>query len=266
MGARLLRAGYEYRFAARGAGWQWQMQDGCVDLPAPSLAAACQIDNAAAAIAALYTLRERLGWNPAALAAGVGNARAAARLQSLHKAGAAVIVIDVAHNPQAAGVLAAWLQAERNRCPQPSMASAALGLLPGGSTIAVFGALTDKDVAGIVAPLVPHIAHWHLAGLDADTPRGLHATELQARVMAAEPSGGITAHASVIDALTSANALAGPHDRIVAFGSFFVAAAALQWARRNGWCDVSPESSGADPSDITGIIAPAPEDAAWIPP
>ena len=225
--ARMLRAGADYRVAAHGAGWQWRREETCVDLPAPALSAPCQIDNAAAAIAALYTLRERLGWNPVALAAGVMQARAAARLQRLHKPGAATLVIDVAHNPQAAGVLGAWLR----------------GDFIGGRTLAVFGALTDKDVAGIVVPLAPHIGHWYLGGLDADTPRGLSASALQSRVMASAPGAGVTAYASVADALAQADAQAGPHDRILAFGSFFVAATALQWAQRNGWSDPQLERS-----------------------
>ncbi len=236
IGARMLRAGSDYRVAAHDAGWQWQMQQTRVDLPVPALVAPCQIDNAAAAIAALHALRERLGWNPAALIAGVGSARAAARLQRLHKADAATLIIDVAHNPQAASVLGAWLQGGRSDgSSRPSMASASLGLLPGGRTLAVFGALADKDVAGIVAPLALHVAHWYLGGLDADTPRGLAAAELHSRVLGAARGADITACANVVDALTCAHAQAGPDDRILAFGSFFVAAAALQWAQRNGW-------------------------------
>jgi dihydrofolate synthase/folylpolyglutamate synthase len=227
IGARMLRAGSDYRVIAHGAGWRWQMQEACIDVPAPALAAPCQIDNASAAIAALYTLRERLGWNADALAAGVVDARAAARLQQLHKPGAATLVVDVAHNPQAAAVLGAWLRGNDG----------------GGRTLAVFGALADKDVAGIVAPLAPHIVHWHLGGLEADTPRGLSASALQPRVLAAAPSAGVTAHVNVVDALTSAATQAGPHDRILAFGSFFVAAAALQWAQRNGWTDQRLERS-----------------------
>jgi dihydrofolate synthase / folylpolyglutamate synthase len=221
IGAHMLRAGSDYRVAAHGAGWRWQMQDACIDLPAPALLAPCQIDNAAAAIAALYCVRTRLGWNPAALADGVAAARATARLQQLHKPGTANLIVDVAHNPQAAGTLGAWLRG--NRC--------------GGRTLAVFGALTDKDVAGIVVPLAPHIAHWCLGGLDADTPRGLPASELHSRVLAASPGVDVTPYATVVEALTSAKALAQPHDRILAFGSFFVAAAALQWAQHNGWAD-----------------------------
>ena len=227
IGARMLRSAFDYRVTVHDSGWLWQMQSAHLELPAPVLAAPCQIDNAAAAIAALFALRERLGWNPEALAAGVRLAHAAARLQRFHKPGAATLIIDVAHNPQAAGVLGAWLQDDR--CS--------------GRTLAVFGALADKDVAGIVAPLAPHIAHWYLGGLDADTPRGLSATELHSRTLAAAPGADVTAHAGAADALTSANAQAGPHDRILAFGSFFVAAAALQWAQRNGWIEQRRERS-----------------------
>ena len=257
IGARMLRAESDYRITKKDTGWQWHTHETCVDLPVPALLAPCQIDNAAAAIAALYALRERLGWNPGALAAGVASARAAARLQRLYKAGAATLIIDVAHNPQAAALLGVWLQKNRSSgCSRPSMASAALGLLPdgcsrpslpsaalgllrGGRTLAVFGALADKDVAGIVAPLAPHVAHWCLGGLDADSPRGLPATELHSRVQRAAPGADITVCANVVDALTCAHAQAGPHDRIVAFGSFFVAAAALQWAQRQGWSEAS---------------------------
>src|SRR5882724_2804677 len=51
--ARTLRAGIDYRIGTQPAGWQWQCGDICLDLPLPRLAAPCQIDNAAAAIAAL---------------------------------------------------------------------------------------------------------------------------------------------------------------------------------------------------------------------
>ena len=222
--ARTLRAGIDYRVVAHSPGWQWQCGEACLDLPEPRLAAPCQIDNAAAAIAALYTLCERLGWNPVALATGVRSACVAARLQRFRKPGGAELIVDVAHNPQAAGVLADWLQ--RNPVT--------------GRNVAVFGALADKDIGGIVAPLAPHISHWYLGGLEAETPRGLPASELHARMLAAAPSAGIDVHANIVDALACADAQANAHDRILVFGSFFVAAAALPRVRGNGWSDVEP--------------------------
>jgi dihydrofolate synthase/folylpolyglutamate synthase len=217
IGARLWQAGREFRAAPQRDGWRWECEDERITLPQPALAAPCQIDNAAAALAALYTLRNRLGWHAQAYAAGVQSARAPARLQRLAKPGAAELVIDVGHNPQAAGVLAQWLAAHP----------------PGGRNFAVFGALADKDVAGIAAPLSAHIACWHLCGLDAQTPRGLAATRLRERL----PPAPAVEHADVAAALDAAAAAAQEQDRILAFGSFFVAAPALEWATRNAYRD-----------------------------
>lgn len=218
IGARPLRAGVDFDVSAQRDGWRWQCADTALSLPAPELAAPCQIDNAAAALAALFCLRERLGWHAQAYAHGVAQARIPARLQRLARVGAAALVIDVGHNPQAAGVLAQWL------ATQP----------PRGRNLAVFGALADKDIAGIVAPLAAHIAQWHLCSLDADTPRGLSAAQLRMRM----PGESAIEHVAVTTALDAALAGAGADDRILAFGSFHVAGPALEWAARNAYCSV----------------------------
>lgn len=215
IGARVLRADRDFRVSAQIDGWRWDCSDESLVLPEPGLAAPCQIDNAAAAIMALHCVRDRIGRDAPAIAQGVREARVPARLQRLQKSDAAELVVDVGHNPQAARVLAQWL------AEHP----------PRGRNIAVFGALADKDIAGIVAPLVPRIAHWHLCALDADSTRGLNAAQLRERVAAAKA----VEHARVDAALDAASAQAAMDDRILAFGSFFVAAPALEWARRNGY-------------------------------
>ena len=234
IGAQLVRAGRDFDWLLQLDAWRWTAISVGTDryvptpeeslmLPEPVLAAPCQIDNAAAAIALLYTLRDRLGWSPPALATGIRAARASARLQRFCKPGAPELVIDVAHNPQAASVLAQWL------VQHP----------PQGRNLAVFGALADKDVGGIVVPLAPRIAAWFLGGLDVETPRGVPASELHARMLAATPTATVAEHANIAAALDCAAAEATAADRILAFGSFFVAAAALEWANRNGHCDAS---------------------------
>ena len=134
------------------------------------------------------------------------DAHVGARLQRF--ASAPELIVDVAHNPQAARVLARWLEAHPTR----------------GRTIAVFGALDDKDVRGIVEPLAEAIDAWHLAGLANDSPRGLTSTALGDRVEGVEVAG---THDDVASALAAAFEGAGTEDRVIAFGSFFVAAAAL---------------------------------------
>jgi dihydrofolate synthase/folylpolyglutamate synthase len=124
-------------------------------------------------------------------------------------AGDPPLIVDVAHNPQAARVLAQWLRATRGA----------------GRTLAVFGALGDKDIRGILAALRDEIDAWYLGGLDHDSPRGLAADAL--RELAGElPIGAVAV--DIPTALTQAVRSARSGDRVIAFGSFFVAAAALK--------------------------------------
>ena len=209
IGAFTFACGEDYHVERMGEGWLWSSGPVRIELPRPGLDAPCQPANAGAAIAAIYVLRERLGWYPAAIAAGVANARVAARLQQF--AGPPALVVDVAHNPQAARVLADWLVAHP----------------PAGRNIAVFGALADKDIGGIVSPLIEPIGAWHLAGLDADSPRGLAVDMLTQRLDSFRDMHVVGRHARVEAALRAASEMAGAGDRIVVFGSFFVASGAL---------------------------------------
>lgn len=221
IGARTIRAGIDYEVEHAPGAWRWRGAGCVVELPLPSLAAACQVDNAAAAIAALHALRDRLGWNPPALAAGVRDAFVPARLQRFTAPGAAELVIDVAHNPQAAATLAQWL-----------------GDNPvAGRTFAVFGALDDKDAGGIAALLRDRIDVWLLAGLDRVSPRGVDAASLRDRIGAMAATVAI--HDGPEAALRAARTRAGTVDRVVAFGSFHVAAAALSAQRAGDWAGVN---------------------------
>ncbi len=214
--ANVLRAGVDFRVERREKSWRWSCRDMSLDLPYPSLSAPVQLDNAASSIAALYCLREKIAWNPTAIADGVRVAQAAARLQRFSKAGEAELIVDVGHNPQAARELARWLKE-----------------LPPRKNVAVFGALSDKDVAGIVAPLRDYIGRWYVGSLDVDSPRGLSSADVSAKMASIIDRALTETHSDIASALDAASAHSG--DRIVAFGSFFVAAAALVWAKRRGY-------------------------------
>jgi len=198
--------------------WTWRSAETELVLPQPALRASSQHANAAAAIAALHALRDLLGWNPQAIARGVASAHIAARLQRF--ASAPEFVIDVAHNPQAARVRADWLRTHA----------------PAGRTLAVFGALSDKDVRGIVEPLREVVSCWHLAGLASESPRGLAPDATLDLVRSAQRDARVgSVNPDVDAALGAAFADAKPADRIVAFGSFFIAAAALRFAAARGF-------------------------------
>lgn len=216
IGARAIVAERDYHRGEAVGGWSLDFADAHFMLPEPALAAPVQRANASAAIAALHALRDRIAIPASAFAAGVRAARVAARLQKFDAPGKAELVVDVAHNPQAARVLAQWLA----RNP------------PRGRNLFVFGALADKDVAGIVAPLAPHAARWFVGGLDADTPRGLAAVDLGERIGTRIAAASVAKFQDIAAALAAAGDAATKADRIVAFGSFFVASAALEWAAR----------------------------------
>ncbi|MGA9341558.1 MAG: bifunctional tetrahydrofolate synthase/dihydrofolate synthase [Rhodanobacteraceae bacterium] len=216
IGADIRMAGRDFHVEIADEGWRWRSGTRELALPAPGLIAGCQHANAAAAIAALDALSAGIGWDPEAIARGVAGVQLDARLQRFN--GRCEWLIDVAHNPQAASVLAQWLHAH----PRD------------GDNIAVFSALADKDIGGIVTALDSCFVEWHLAGMARESPRGLDVVSLRAPVEAALGKGRTVSHETLADALEAAHVAAAGHaDRVVAFGSFFVAAAALDFARQH---------------------------------
>ena len=180
----------------------------------PQLAAPVQMRNAATAIAALRALRKPIPRK--AYAQGVADARIAGRLQRFERNGVEVMV-DVAHNPQAARELAAWLR-------QAPIS---------GRTFAVFAALGDKDIVGVVAALAEGIDRWFVAGLEQAGPRGLAVTAFAQRLAGSAAESGEKFN-SVDEALAAAQGQAQANDRIVVFGSFHTAAAALRVLQAQG--------------------------------
>ena len=95
-----------------------------------------------------------------------------------------------------------------------------------GRTLAVYAALQDKDAVGVVQALQDVVGEWTLAGLDG--PRGQSAAQLQARLAGTAAAKAQRAD-TVEQALAQVLAQAGRGDRVLVFGSFHTAAAALQW-------------------------------------
>jgi dihydrofolate synthase/folylpolyglutamate synthase len=119
-------------------------------------------------------------------------------------------ILDVAHNPHAARVLAENLRALR----------------ASGRTLAVCGILADKDAAGIVEQLRDCIDEWWFVPTEGE--RGSSAAALQKRV-AAHLEGRGHVSASIGEACAAAGAGASAQDRIVVFGSFHTVGPALDW-------------------------------------
>jgi len=224
IGASAWRAGSDFFFERLDDGrWRWREVGFEVELPMPQLAAPAQLRNAATAIAALRALDRPIPEQ--AYAQGVASAQVPGRLQIFGRGGVQVVV-DVGHNPQAARELAAWLQTSVERASGPTVAAETAPAKTTGRTFAVFAALGDKDVVGVVAAVAAGIDGWFLAGLADVNPRGLDVDAFAQRLQATPASTG-SHHGTVPEALAAALAQAQPGDRILVFGSFHTAAAAI---------------------------------------
>jgi len=208
IGAQAWRIGSDFFADDVDAGtWCWREVGFSMRLPRPAMAAPVQLRNAACAIAALRALGPRI--DKATYAEGIANAQVAGRLQRFQRDGVE-IVVDVAHNPQAARALAAWLRTQPSR-----------------RTLAVYAALAGKDAAGVVAALADAVDGWHIAGLADAGPRGESVEAFAGRLLETAAADAAR-HRDVDAALAVAIAGAAPDGRVLVLGSFHTAATALQ--------------------------------------
>lgn len=219
LGADLWLVGRDFNHAGDRQQWGWSGRGRRYNaLGYPALRGANQLINASGVLAALEAMRPRLPVPAQAVRNGLALVELPGRFQVVP--GQPALVLDVAHNPHAAAVLAQNLDQ--------------MGYFP--RTHAVLGAMADKDVAGLVAPLLPLVDTWHLTDLPlarAASAAALAGAIEQAR--AARPAGAaplpqasVHRHADPEVALKAALAAADPADRIVVFGSFHTVGGVLQ--------------------------------------
>jgi dihydrofolate synthase/folylpolyglutamate synthase len=213
VGAPLKCLGSEYTYAVTDSTWhfrgsRWDLPQ----LPAPALKGGTQYANAATALAALEELDARLAIPAAAVAQGLTAVQLVARFQVIAPAtpAAPTWILDVAHNPDAAHVLA------RNLVDTPAR----------GRTLAVCGILADKDAAGVAAHLRDRIDGWWCVPIDGERGRSGAALAQTVRSQVAAP---VEVAQSIAAGCAAALAGAKSGDRIVVFGSFHTVGPALDW-------------------------------------
>ena len=118
-------------------------------------------------------------------------------------------VYDVAHNPQAALALAQSIQNKSFK----------------GHIHAVFSALQDKDICGLIRPLSPFVKQWYPAVLQ--SPRASSSEQLVA-AFNSELTISPHCYADPIQATQAAVAAAQEGDLIVVYGSFVLVGAVMQ--------------------------------------
>lgn len=207
-GAQLFLLQRDYGYTDSGATWEWRCGEiRLAGLPAPGRLHACQIQNAAGVLTLLHSVAGRCPVSSMAIRTGLETFAVPGRFQIVP--GAVAVVLDVAHNPQAARALAV-----------------SLGRLPcAGTTRAVLGMLRDKNHAAFIEALASHVGDWHVATLEGE--RGFPGQELARIVKSAAPGARLSVWPDVAAALRSAQSAAQPGDRIVVTGSFITVGTAM---------------------------------------
>ncbi len=161
-----------------------------------------QIHNLGGVVAALALTSSVTEVTPEHLVSGLAEARLPGRCEVVGYD--PLTILDVAHNADSAAALACFLDAHT---------------VP-GKTHAVFGLLADKALEEVLQEMVKRVDHWHLAGI-ADE-RGQSSETLAKKMSFRLPGVKIGTYPDAVRAYQGARHWAGPNDRVVAFGSFFI--------------------------------------------
>ena len=206
LGTDLRQVGRDFAHSGDRQQWNWRGRSRRYNgLAYPTLRGANQLVNASGVLVVFEALHERLPITAQAVRHGLATVELQGRFQILP--GQPVLVLDVAHNPHAVATLALNLDQ--------------MGFFP--RTHAVFGAMRDKDIGGIVQKLAPLVDAWYLC--DLPLPRAARADELAVQVPAAATAG---CFATPSLALRAALDAADPADRIIVFGSFLCVGGVLK--------------------------------------
>ncbi|MBH1987917.1 MAG: bifunctional tetrahydrofolate synthase/dihydrofolate synthase [Burkholderiales bacterium] len=216
IGADLWLFNRDHNYAGDRQQWSWGGRNKRFNgMAYPALRGANQLLNASGVLSALEAMRNRLPVSAQAVRTGLATVELPGRFQIIP--GQPTLILDVAHNPHAAATLAANLDQ--------------MGFFP--RTHAVWGAMADKDLAGMVHKLRPLVDAWHCTALPTDraaSPEQLQqaiGADAAANPGATAPQATVTTHPDPLTALHAALAAADPTDRIVVFGSFYTVGGVL---------------------------------------
>lgn len=189
--------------------WCWSGRSTTLaSLQAPGLLGDFQIENAAAVLALLEA---------AGLWCGIDDELVNRILPKLSLPGRAQRLIsmqrdwliDVAHNPAAAEVLATTLASEAST----------------RKTTAIVGLLDDKDVAGVIGPIAEYIDQW--VAMSAESDRAVAADELARQISNLSGNACFVAD-SAQAAIDFSRRNSAKNDRILVTGSFFTVGPVLR--------------------------------------
>mgnify|MGYP001158501757 FL=1 len=203
--ADIVKFGSDFKFYSNDAQWDWMgRKKSRLGLAYPALRGLHQLNNASAALASLECLELDFPISQGAVRKGLAKVELPARFQVLP--GKPTVILDVAHNPEAAKMLSNSLDR--------------IGFYP--NTYAVVGILSDKDASQILKITAGKIDYWLFATLDENVAgsRSRPAQSLSKKLFSIIPNAEATCYESPLEAFNSAAQMASSNDRIVVFGSF----------------------------------------------
>jgi dihydrofolate synthase/folylpolyglutamate synthase len=212
IGADLWLHGRDFNYSGDQLQWAWSGRGRRVNgLAYPALRGANQLLNASGVIAVLMSLRDILPVGVQSIRNGFAMVDLPGRFQVLP--GQPTIVLDVAHNPHASSALAASLDK--------------MGYFP--YTHAIFGVMSDKDIEGVIRPMLGIIDFWHC--VDLDLPRAAKAIDLE-KILSGlgvknTDQSGVDIDISPAAAYQKTLSKVGQNDRIMVFGSFLTVSSVL---------------------------------------
>ena len=221
IGADLWLVGRDFRYEAQPGNerQQWSYigrSQRRSALAYPALRGANQLINTSAALAALEALRERIcryRRRTSASGSRTSSWRAASRCCRASRRSSSTS------------------RTTRTRPPFSRKISATWAIFP--YTYAVFGAMGDKDIEGIVNQVKGEVDHWNVTALP--TPRAASTATLAASLREAGvidgPDSSVTQFETPAAAFQDAIKRASENDRILVFGSFYTVAGVMAYRK-----------------------------------
>lgn len=214
LGAVLWVAGQDFGFEEHSGSadsWTWHGQGMTLSgLQRPALPGKVQLQNASAVLALLEALEMDDLLTPEIVSEALSGITLDGRFQLIEKQ--CRWILDVAHNPDAARVLADLMSQQKTD----------------GKVTAVVGMLADKDIAGVIAPLCGLVDTWISVTVAGE--RAESASALAGKIANVCQKPCLIAD-STTDALQLAKKRANADDIVLVTGSFYLVGPALAWLR-----------------------------------
>lgn len=210
IGAQLIQRNIDYSLSIDNNDWLWTdlKHQYKIKFVKPSLQGNFQLDNAANVISVVNSLQKILPVSIEHINTGLQRTKLLGRLQ--HLSTCPDFIVDVAHNPQSAEQLALYI------AENPVA----------GKTIAIFSALKDKDLKGIVKPFINIVDEWHIMPLGGE--RGQSALDIKSSLKLLQINNQIIVYDNFNKAVQDLKDTLKCEDRVVAFGSFLLVSGILE--------------------------------------